>query len=213
LPTFNYKARNAAGELIEGELDASTAESVAVDLSGKGLIPTHIAQVTAASETNVLALELWPKKVSLDELIIFCRQMYALTKAGIPIIRAIKGLADSTRSKTLSTSLIDIVERLESGLSMAASMQPHNKVFSELFIAMIHVGENTGRLEEAFKYLSDNLEMERDTRKRVKQATRYPTMVFVAIMIALFVVNFLVIPQFDSVFKRFGADLPFATQV
>jgi MSHA biogenesis protein MshG len=62
LPTFNYKARNAAGELIEGELDASTAESVAVDLSGKGLIPTHIAQVTAASETNLLALELWPKK-------------------------------------------------------------------------------------------------------------------------------------------------------
>jgi MSHA biogenesis protein MshG len=78
---------------------------------------------------------------------------------------------------------------------------------------MIHVGENTGQLEEAFKQLSDNLELERDTRKRIKQATRYPTMVISAIFVALMIVNFFVIPQFASVFKKFGADLPVPTQI
>ena len=213
MPKFAYSGRNAEGQLVEGELDSGSAGGAAGDLAQKGITATSIKPVQSSSSQNVLEIELWPKKVTLDELIIFCRQMYALTKAGIPIIRAMKGLADSTRSKKLSETLFEITDKLESGVSMAAAMQNQTNVFSELFVAMIHVGENTGRLEEAFKTLSENLEMERDTRKRVKQATRYPTMVMIAIGIALAVVNMLVIPQFDSVFKKFGADLPLPTQV
>ena len=213
MPKFAYSGRNAEGQLVEGELDSGSAGGAAGDLAQKGITATSIKPVQGSSSQNVLEIELWPKKVTLDELIIFCRQMYALTKAGIPIIRAMKGLADSTRSKKLSETLFEITDKLESGVSMAAAMQNQTNVFSELFVAMIHVGENTGRLEEAFKTLSENLEMERDTRKRVKQATRYPTMVMIAIGIALAVVNMLVIPQFDSVFKKFGADLPLPTQV
>lgn len=213
MPKFAYSGRNAEGQLVEGELDSGSAGGAAGDLAQKGITATSIKPVQGSSSQNVLEIELWPKKVTLDELIIFCRQMYALTKAGIPIIRAMKGLADSTRSKKLSETLYEITDKLESGVSMAAAMQNQTNVFSELFVAMIHVGENTGRLEEAFKTLSENLEMERDTRKRVKQATRYPTMVMIAIGIALAVVNMLVIPQFDSVFKKFGADLPLPTQV
>jgi MSHA biogenesis protein MshG len=86
-------------------------------------------------------------------------------------------------------------------------------VFSELFIAMIHVGENTGMLDDSFKRLSEILELERDTKRRVKQALRYPTFVVIALLAALMVVNFLVIPRFASVFAKLGADLPFLTQV
>jgi MSHA biogenesis protein MshG len=198
---------------MQGEVDATSASFLAGELAQKGITPISISEVEADNSTNILEFELWPKKVSIDELIIFCRQMYALTKAGIPIIRAMKGLADSTKSKPLSKSLYEITESLESGVGMAKAMQTQTEVFSELFVAMIHVGENTGRLEEAFMHLSGNLELERDTRKRIKQATRYPTMVIVAISIALFVVNIFVIPQFDSVFKKFGAELPVPTKV
>ncbi|WP_197479774.1 type II secretion system F family protein, partial [Oleiphilus sp. HI0132] len=132
---------------------------------------------------------------------------------GIPIIRAMKGLADSTKSEVLRETLFDVSQRLESGVNLASCMQAHPKVFSDLFISMIHVGENTGQLEEAFKRLSESLEMERDTRKRIKQATRYPTMVISAIFIALFIVNLFVIPKFASVFAKFGADLPLPTQI
>jgi MSHA biogenesis protein MshG len=78
---------------------------------------------------------------------------------------------------------------------------------------MIHVGENTGQLDEAFKRLSDILELERDTKRRLSQALRYPTFVLIALFGALMVVNFLVIPKFASVFSKMGADLPFLTQV
>ncbi len=210
---FSYRGRDSSGQLVQGDVEATSAGFLANDLAQKGITPINISEVETGEATNLLEIELWPKKVSLDELIIFCRQMYALTKAGIPIIRAMKGLADSTRSKPLSKSLLEVSESLESGVGMATAMQAQPEVFSELFVAMIHVGENTGRLEEAFMHLSGNLELERDTRKRIKQAARYPTMVLVAIAIALFVVNIFVIPQFASVFKKFGADLPLPTQI
>ena len=214
MASFEYQGRNQKGESVSGVLDVASSSAAAGELSRRGITPIKIVeQAEKASKDLNLNITIFPKKVSLDELIIFCRQMNALTRAGIPIIRAMKGLADSTKSEVLKETLFDVSSRLESGINLASSMQAHPKVFSELFISMIHVGENTGQLEDAFKQLSENLELERDTRKRVKQATRYPTMVISAIFIALFIVNIFVIPKFASVFKKFGADLPWPTQV
>ena len=214
MASFQYQGRDKQGKAVSGTLEVASQNAAASELIRQGITPIKIVEGVARSNAGLdLKIDIFPKRVSLDELIIFCRQMYALTKAGIPIIRAMKGLADSTRSEVLKDTLLDVSNRLESGINLASSMQAHPKVFSELFISMIHVGENTGQLEEAFKQLSENLEMERDTRKRVKQATRYPTMVMVAIFVALFVVNVFVIPQFASVFEKFGAELPWPTQI
>lgn len=211
---FDYQGRDQKGEAVSGQVDVANLNAAASELSRRGITPIKITEGKASSSKELtLNFSIFPKKVSLDELIIFCRQMNALTRAGIPIIRAMKGLADSTKSEVLKETLLDVSARLESGINLASSMQAHPKVFSELFISMIHVGENTGQLEEAFKQLSENLEMERDTRKRIKQATRYPTMVISAIAIALLVVNMFVIPQFANVFEKFGAELPLPTRV
>lgn len=211
---FQYKGRDARGDLVNGETEATSEAAVVNDLVRKGITPVQITESKDASKSiGSLEINLIKPKVKLDELIIFCRQMNALARAGIPIIRAMKGLADSTKSEVLKETLLDVSNRLESGINLASSMQAHPKVFSDLFISMIHVGENTGQLEEAFKRLSENLEMERDTRKRIKQATRYPTMVISSIFIALFIVNLFVIPKFASVFAKFGADLPLPTKI
>ena len=132
---------------------------------------------------------------------------------GHSIIRAIHGLADTTKSELLAAVLRDVANRLEGGVNLATAMRAHPDVFSDLFVAMVHVGENTGQLEDGFRQLATNLELERDTRKRVKQATRYPTMVVTAIFGAILIVNFFVIPKFADVFKQFGADLPLPTQI
>ncbi len=214
MASFEYQGRDNSGKSVSGRLEVASQNAAASELSRQGITPIKILEVAGQKAAGKpIEINIFPKKVSLDELIIFCRQMNALMRAGIPIIRAMKGLADSTKSEVLSETLADVSARLESGINLASSMQSHPKVFSELFISMIHVGENTGQLDEAFKRLSENLEMERDTRKRVKQATRYPTMVLTAILIALFVVNLFVIPKFASVFKKFGADLPLPTQI
>tara|TARA_R110002072_G_scaffold100183_2_gene220544 strand:+ start:25207 stop:26433 length:1227 start_codon:yes stop_codon:yes gene_type:complete len=211
---FQFQGRDSKGAAIEGVLDVASANLAAAELLKKGITPIKITpQAEKSAGVSSINIQIFKPKVNLDELIIFCRQMNALTRAGIPIIRAMKGLADSTNSELLKETLVDVSRRLESGINLASSMQVHSNVFSELFISMIHVGENTGQLETAFKRLSENLELERDTRKRIKSATRYPTMVFSAIFIALFIVNLFVIPKFASVFAKFGADLPWPTQV
>ena len=214
MPKFQFQGRDAKGSAVDGVLEVASATAAANELAKKGITPIRISE-QAAKQASLASMniQLIKPKVNLDELIIYCRQMNALTRAGIPIIRAMKGLADSTKSELLKETLYDVARRLESGNNLATSMQAHPRIFSELFISMIHVGENTGQLETAFKRLSENLEMERDTRKRIKSATRYPTMVISAIFIALFIVNLFVIPKFASVFAKFGADLPLPTQI
>ena len=212
---FSYRGKDSRGAVQQGFLKASSQEVAASELMRRGITPLTIkeAQQQQSVMEKLNNLPLFRKNITLDELIVFCRQMHALTKAGIPLIRTMRGLAETTRSQQLADVLEDITNRLEGGTTMATAMQAHPKVFSELFISMIHVGENTGRLDNAFKRLSEILELERDTKRRVKQALRYPIFVIVALFAALMVVNFLVIPRFASVFERMGADLPFLTQV
>lgn len=90
-------------------------------------------------------------------------------------------------------------------------MQAHPKVFSSLFVAIIHVGENTGQLEEAFLQLANYFDLELETRKRIKTAMRYPSFVMIAIGIAMVILNIMVIPVFAGMFAKFGVELPLAT--
>ena len=212
---FSYRGKDNRGVVQQGSLTAANPDAAASELMRRGITPLTIREQedTSSALGKLNQLPLFRKAVTLDELIVFCRQMHALTKAGIPLIRTMRGLAETTRSPVLAEVLEDITNRLEGGTTMATAMQAHPKVFSELFIAMIHVGENTGMLDDSFKRLSEILELERDTKRRVKQALRYPTFVVIALLAALMVVNFLVIPRFASVFAKLGADLPFLTQV
>ncbi|MGB1949805.1 MAG: type II secretion system F family protein [Marinobacter sp.] len=212
---FSYRGKDSRGAVQQGMLAAPSADAAASELMRRGITPLAIREqpVSTSLADRLDSVPLFRRKVTLDELIVFCRQMYALTKAGIPLIRTMRGLAETSRSPVLAEVLEDVTSRLEGGTTMATAMQAHPRVFSDLFIAMIHVGENTGMLDDAFRRLSDILELERDTKRRLKQAMRYPTFVVVALLAALMVVNFLVIPKFASVFDKLGADLPFLTQV
>ncbi|MCK7544284.1 type II secretion system F family protein [Marinobacter bryozoorum] len=212
---FSYRGKDSKGILQRGSLAATNADAAASELLRQGITPLAIEeqQQTVSLSDRFERIPLFRRKVTLDEKIVFCRQMYALTKAGIPLIRTMRGLAETTRSKELGEVLEDVTDRLESGANMATAFQAHPGVFSDLFVAMIHVGENTGMLDDAFKRLSEILELERDTKRRLKQAMRYPMFVVVALFAALMVVNFLVIPKFSAVFDKLGADLPFLTQV
>jgi MSHA biogenesis protein MshG len=158
-------------------------------------------------------MDLSQPKVGLTELIVFARQMYSLMRAGIPIIRAIRGLADSTASKALNVVLSDLADQLEKGRNLSVAMASHPKVFNRLIVSIVHVGENTGRLDDAFSQLSDYFEQEMETRKQIKQATRYPMFVLLAIVAAMVILNLFVIPQFANMFAKFNAELPWATQV
>ena len=213
MPRFAFEARNQLGETQSGQREALDASALAAELAAGGLVPIRVIPAEDAPITKAAGFALFEKRVSLDEVILFSHQMYSLTKAGISIVRCVRGLAESQKNERLQEVLLDIAENLESGVDLASSLRRFPQVFSELYASIIHVGENTGRLEEAFRQIAVYLEIERETKKRIKTATRYPMFVLAAIGIAIVVLNVFVIPSFSKVFAKFHAELPWQTQM
>ena len=211
---FAYRGRNAQGVLIEGNLEAANAGAAAARLSGDGVIPLAIVeqQKQAASGSGSFD-QLFKHKVDLPDLIMFSRQMYSLSRAGVPILRAFLSLADSATNPELGRILRVVSDDLASGQNLATAMAKHETVFSPFYVSMVHVGENTGRLDTVFIQLANHLERDLETRKRIASAFRYPTFVLIAISLAIVIINVMVIPAFAKIFASFHAQLPWATRI
>ncbi|EIO3984553.1 type II secretion system F family protein [Vibrio vulnificus] len=213
MATFHYQGRTLDGNRTNGQIDAVTSEAAAEQLMNRGIIPISITQGKTGSGLDFDLNALFAPAVPLEILVLFCRQLYSLTKAGVPLLRSMRGLVQNCENKQLKAALEEVVAELTNGRSLSASMQLHSKVFSPLFVSMIHVGENTGRLDQALLQLANYYEQELETRKRIKTAMRYPTFVISFIVVAMFILNVKVIPQFASMFSRFGVDLPLPTRI
>ncbi|NOH80947.1 type II secretion system F family protein [Vibrio sp. RE86] len=213
MPSFRYQGRQSDGSSVSGQIDAPSEDAVIEQLMNKGIIPVSIKAGGGKSALDLDLKTLFSPSVPLEVLVIFCRQLYSLTKAGVPLLRSMKGLSQNSANKQLQEALEDVTQELTNGRSLSSSMQMYPKVFSSLFVSMIHVGENTGRLDEALMQLANYYEQEVETRKRIKTAMRYPTFVISFILVAMFVLNVKVIPQFSSMFARFGVDLPLPTRI
>lgn len=214
MPLFKYKSKDKQGQYKSGTVEAPTQADALDEIRRMGGIPIEVTEATNLGlSINFDFKEFLHGHVGLPQLIMMCRQMYSLSKAGIPIIRAIAGLSDSTEHYGLKKSLLKLNKDLVGGKSLNLSMQEQPKIYSSLFVAMINVGENTGRLEDAFSQLAEYFSLEHETRKRISSAMRYPTIVIIFIMIAMAVLNIFVIPVFSQMFAKFGVDLPITTRI
>jgi MSHA biogenesis protein MshG len=214
--TWAWRGRNRRGELIAGSIDAESDAAVADQLLASGVTPVAIeaqgrSLASAAGPGWWQALSTTPVKA--EDVLLFSRQMHTLQRAGVPILRALAGLQASTNKPALIALLQDVRASLDQGRELATAMARHPQVFDTFYLAMIRVGEMTGRLTEAFQRLARHVEFELDVRARVKQALRYPAMVLAAIAIAMLVVNLFVIPTFATVFASFKAELPLMTRL
>lgn len=216
MPFFAYKARNASGELLTGVMEGADSGAVADQLFSTGATPVEIL-VTKKTATTGADIGWWQKltekKVSSMDVQLFSRQLYTLLKAGVPIMRGLAGLQESAISPAFGRIIKDVRESLDAGRELSAAMARHPTVFTPFYLSMVRVGEMTGRLDEVFLRLFDHLEFDRDMRARVKSATRYPTFVIAAMIIAMVIVNMFVIPQFVKVFASFNAELPLMTRI
>jgi len=215
MPYFAYKGRNGRGESVTGVLEGADSGAVADQLFGSGVTPIEITVTRKRAATGGLGWRerLFEKKVTSMDVQLFSRQIHTLLKSGVPIMRGLAGLQESAISPAFGRVIKDLRESLDAGRELSAAMIRHPQCFSPFYLSMVKVGEMTGRLEEVFLRLFDHLEFDRDMRERVKTALRYPSFVVIAMIIAMVVVNIFVIPQFASVFKSFGSELPLMTRV
>jgi MSHA biogenesis protein MshG len=214
MATFAYRGRNRDGQLVDGRLEATSASACAARLADDGVIPLSVREESVVPVAKAANQWVWRReRVDLAELIMFSRQMYTLSRAGVPILRAFTSLADSSTNPYFAGVLRDIGDTIASGQNLAAALSQHEKVFSQFYISMVHVGENTGNLDAVFMQLAIHLERDLESRKRIKAALRYPSFVLIAVGAAIAVINLMVVPAFAKLFASFHAELPLPTRI
>ena len=209
---YKYTGRNEEGSLVKGSVESNSKDNALELVMAQGILPSELHEKVLTKHAIDFSA-LFNAQVKLTDLVIFTRQMYSLTKAGVPILRALNGLAESTNSPLLANALFAILNNMKNGYSLSVAMAAHPRVFSQLYVSLVQVGENTGQLERVFLQLSAYIEQEINTKKRVKNAIRYPSFVLFFVSFAMVILNIYVIPVFANMFAKFNADLPWATHV
>ena len=215
MPHFAYVGRNAQGNRIEGVMESPTGSILAEHLTESGITPIRISESAAPADSfgKQLSRLLDRQKAGFLDVLLFSRQMYTLIKAGVPIMRALAGLQESAMNRAFAAVIQDLREALDSGRELSQALARNPAVFGSFYVAMIRVGETTGRLEEVFLQLFHHLEFQKYMKDQVKAALRYPSFVVLAMAIALVIINIFVIPAFAKVFKGFNAELPLMTRI
>lgn len=213
MPQYRYKVRDKDGALQAGAMEAARKETVADKLAGMGLFPVLIEEQTASpGAAGAAALSLL-SRVSSHDIIVFSRQLATLVSGGVPFIQSLATLERQTESPRLKAVIADVRRDVEGGLSFSDALAKHPRIFTKLYVSMVHAGETAGILDDILERLALLSEHDADTRSRVKTAVRYPVIVLASVCVAFFFLVSFVVPKFSTVFSRFGTRLPLPTQV
>jgi len=211
MPVYKYKARDRFGRATHGIMEAPGYEMAAIQLDRLGYTPVSINE---KKKDSISSAFLWRyRRFSLEDLILFSRQLSTLLGAGIPLLRGLDVLSEQTEKKRIKEVTNTIKKDIEGGSSLADALSRHPEVFPALYVSMIQAGETAGTLDEILDRLAALNEHEKDTRARIKEATRYPKIVVTSISVAFVVLVSFVVPRFAAMFSRFGATLPLPTRI
>jgi len=210
-PVFEYEVRSQNGQKIEGTLEAGNESMLASNLRKKGYYILNIKR--KGKGFSLSGINLFEKKVKLNDLAIFARQFSAMINSGISIIDALDILRDQIDHPKLNQVVIAVTEDIETGSDLSESLSNHPDVFPELFVQMVRAGETGGIIGDVLDRIANHYEKQDELQGKIKSALYYPITIMV---IALLVVIFLltnVVPTFVSMFSDFGAELPLPTRI
>ncbi len=207
---FKYTAINKEGLNIEETIEAASYHEAVNTLHQKGLIPTDI------QEAKINPVQVFLNKfstVSLQDKILFVQNLSIMLKAGIPLTKGVRILANQAKNPKLRMILTDIYNDIESGKSMAEALEKYPSVFKNIFISMFKVGEMSGSLDKSLEQLGIQLQREHELASKTKGAMIYPAVVVFAIVIVGVLMSIFVLPSLIGIFKDSDIPLPFMTRV
>lgn len=211
MATFYYKAKNKEGDFREGELEVTEEREVFEKLRNDGYFPILVKE----KENNKKNEKKNPffLGVSLKEKTLFCRHLGVMMSSGLSISRALTVLAEQEKNFGFKKAIMDICNQVKKGTSLADSIAIYPKIFDQVFVSMVRVGEVGGSLEEILKILSDQLEKDYKLISKIRGAMIYPAIIIVVMVVIGFLMMAFVVPKITAIFDDFDADLPFLTQV
>jgi general secretion pathway protein F len=217
---FRYRAVNAAGDLIEGEIDGQDQGAVIEQLRGQGHLPLATEPVAAGAEGVGSALLRWLRqplfghgRVGRREVAMITRQLATMLDAGLTIDQTLRFLVDLADREALRRLLSDLLERVQSGSTLADACAEHEEVFTRAYVSLVRAGEAGGALNEVLARLADYLENAERLAEQVKSALVYPIFLLVMAGLSIVVLLTVVVPQFTPLFESAGAELPVLTRI
>lgn len=211
MQVFRYRARDKAGKLQTGTLEAENALEAKRILLGRQLAVLEVGASPFDKVHEILTklkAYLPGNRVSLEELIVFNRQLQTSYSVGLSVHQALTLIGEQTQSDTLKKAVQKVVEDLTEGHSLHAAMSRHPNIFDYVYLNAIKAGESSGRLDEILEMLSTSSEQRMENQAKVKSALFYPKIVFSGIVVVMVVVVTFVVPKFEAFYGKFGGQLP-----
>lgn len=205
MPAFSYTAKAEDGRTVTGVLEAASQEVVLEALHRQGLI---VIGVKAGKVKQARA-----KKVRMDDLAIFSRQMATLVDAGIPIVGGLEAVAEQMENPAMRAAVNLLRKEVEGGTNFTAAIAKQGALFSPLFVSMVKSGEASGHLAEVLDRLATYMEKSAALQRKVKSAMVYPCIVFTMAFAITAVLMLKVIPTFKQIFITIGVELPLLTRI
>ena len=211
---YRYKALNARGEVLDGQMEAASDAEVASRLQEQGHLPVEAKLASEAGAESTWRALFKPKPFAGQRLVQFTQQLATLLGAGQPLDRALTILLEMPEDEAARRTIEDVRDAVRGGASLSAALDRQHGTFSRLFVNMVRAGEAGGSLHETLQRLADYLERSRVLRARVINALVYPAILLAMVGLSLLFLLGYVVPQFSSMYESLDADLPwFSTLV
>ena len=208
---FAYKAKRPNGEVIEGVLEAENRKLVISKLHGMRVFPISVEEEGGKGLQSEVSFEAF-SRIRFVDIVTFTRQLSDLTKAGLPLVRALDVLVEQSESEKMKSMIRALKNDVAGGMPFSDALAKFPKQFSDLYSSMVRSGELGGYLDAVLDRLADFLEKDADLRSRIRNAMAYPIIMICVAVIVILILTIYVVPTFVNMFDDQGLELPFITK-
>ena len=204
---FVWEGMDQRGARAQGELSARTEMVARAELRRQGIRVVKIRRKPKALFGS------GQKKISTKDIAIFSRQLATMLSSGVPLVQAFEIVGRGHEKRSMQDLLLKIKADIESGITLAEALGNHPQYFDDLFCNLVRAGEQAGVLETLLHKIAEYKEKTESIKGKIKKALTYPTAVIVVAVVVSAILLIFVVPQFEELFKGFGADLPTFTRM
>ncbi len=209
MPFFAYKVKNEHGETVKGKVEAKTQSAAVAILRNRGLL---VISVTEHKDSLFGDLSNSLSGAKQSDIVNFTRQLSTMVTAGLPLNDGL-AILEKQSKPAMQKVISDLMREIEGGSTFAKALQKQEKYFSKVYVQLVKAGETGGVLDEILQRLAQDLEKAKDFRSKTQGALIYPVIVLVAMVVVMVIMMIFVVPKLTDMYKDFGAQLPFMTQL
>jgi type IV pilus assembly protein PilC len=206
MPLFTYKAVDARGKSILGRAEAVNLFDLEQRLSRMEL--DLISGAPTRQKTRMLG-----GRIARQDLINFCFHLEQLASAGVPVVEGLVDLRESVENRRFREVVAGLVESIEGGRSLSQALSEFPEVFSKVFVSLVRSGEQTGRLAEVLKSLTETLKWEDELTAQTKKLAMYPAFVGSIVLLVTFFLMIYLVPQMTGFIRNMGQEIPLQTRI